>query len=113
MLPRLKLLRRESTTSCSARSGLHESTAYSRIVRNWIIYLDMSGLIARKQHRPLEQPGITAGTQPLPREGGMFLTTEDGRSPHATVGTPSRMGEGARCGYAHEGHGAAPMEGRT
>src|SRR3989441_12748484 len=30
-----------------------------------LIYLDMSGLIARKQHRPLEQPGITAGTQPL------------------------------------------------
>src|SRR3989442_14595276 len=65
MLPRSKLLRRESTTSCSARSGPNASTTYSRIVRNWIIYLDMSGLIARKQHRPLEQPGITAGTQPL------------------------------------------------
>src|SRR5712691_1466481 len=107
MLPRLKLLRRESTTSCSARSGPNASTAYSRILRNWIIYLDMSGLMARKQHRPFEQPGITAGTQPLPREGGMFLTTEDGRRPHATVGTPGRTQGRARLGHPGTGSDTA------
>src|SRR5947208_608364 len=60
-----EVLRHSSILLSRRSASLRYATTYSRIVRNWIIYLDMSGLIARKQHRPLEQPGITAGTQPL------------------------------------------------
>src|SRR6266850_6770090 len=107
MRPSSKLLRRESTTSCSARIGPHASTAYSRIVRNWIVYLDMSGLMVRKQHRPFDQPGITAGTQPLARVGGMFLPTANGRRPHAPGGTPGRTQGRARRGHPGTGSDTA------
>src|SRR5882724_10393056 len=103
MRPNSKLLRRESTTSCSARYGLDESTAYSRIVRNWIIYFDMSGLIARKHPRPLEQPPIAARAEPLAGVGGMFFATADGRRPHLTVAPPPTLRGGARLGLAHRG----------
>src|SRR6266851_8917140 len=111
MRPSSKLLRRESTTSCSARSGSTASTAYSRIVRNWIIYLDMSGLMARKQDRPLEQPPIAAGTEPLARIRGVFRTAADTRRSLAAVGTPFWAHRGTRLGYPGMGRWA-PRAGR-